>query len=85
MTSGYMRITKKYIRSLPRNERREARKQRREQRFSDPYLINDMSDEEFMDNAKRLLRRSRVRFWSGVVLLILSVVVLVLSWGHITG
>lgn len=79
-----MKLTKKELKALPRNERKQAKRVMKEQKFSDPYGIDDMSDEEFMKVSDKLMHKARGRSVGGVVLMILAILVLALSWGYIT-
>lgn len=79
---GYMRRSKKEIRKLPRKERKAAKKEYKEQRFSDPYNIEEMSDEDFLNNYNKLRLKAWFRTGGGFVFLILVILALVLCWDY---
>ena len=61
-------------------EKRRLKRQKREEKWLDPYHIDLMSENDFLENRKRLIKKSIGRIVVGSLLLILILLVLVLMW-----
>lgn len=80
---GMKKLSRKELRKLPHKERKAIKKELKEKRFSDPYGVDDMTDEEFLSESKKLMWKARWRLSEGLILGILAVAALVIFWNDI--
>ena len=73
------RAEKEANRAKRRFEKKELKRKKRE----DPYGIEDMSDEEFLENLPRLRKKAAFSGVGGAMLLIAAIIVLALLWDSI--
>lgn len=74
-------MNKKGIKSFI--EKRRLKKKLKEEKLSDIYKIDSMSDEDFFNNKKKLLFASIRRVILGVLIIIGSVIALICLWNTI--
>lgn len=74
-------MNKKGIKSFI--EKRRLKKKLKEEKLSDIYKIDSMSDEDFFNNKKKLLFASIRRIILGVLIIIGSIIALICLWNTI--
>jgi len=62
---------------------KEEKKLIKKKKLEDPYGIDDMSDEEFLEKKNKLVKGGISRISGGMVLLILIIIFLIMYWSKI--
>lgn len=65
-------------------DKHKEKKEKKEAKWLDPYSIDTMSDEDFLENRRSLFRKSIFRIVIGIVMLLLVMIILYMAWGSIT-
>lgn len=62
---------------------KEEKKLLKKKKLEDPYGIDDMSDEEFLEKKNKLVKGGISRISGGMILLILIIIFLIMYWSKI--